>query len=305
MTDCTVSIVIPNLHSPVIGEVLDAVKGQIDRLNISAEIWVVGQDRYGQVQASERIHVVETREPIPPAQARNLGASAASGKVLIFLDADCVPQPGWLAAMLSAFERWPAAGAISGAMLTEGDTPYTTCMQVAVFHEHLVSNRPGLRRTLASFSLLMPRSVWQVVRGFDESFRFAAAEDLDLSIRLALQGRLLYFEPYAAVRHKPMRKGWKKLWKYSHRGGSQSILVRRHYADYYRMPAWSRWSWAWRVLSPLIALVRMIQMYLHMPDLWPYWRCAPSVFLSKLAWCWGAASGLDRMSKISPKRDSR
>jgi GT2 family glycosyltransferase len=293
MTEPTVAIVIPNLHSPVIGEVLAALLSQIDSLAVPAEVWVVGQDRYDLVQASEKIHVLETREPVPPSRARNLGAAAATGSILIFLDSDCVPQLGWLAGMLRAFERWPEAGAISGSMLPKGGTPGATCMQVAVFHEHLQLNAPGSRSTLASFSLLIPHSLWEAVHGFNEEFRFAAAEDLDLSIRIALQGRSLYFEPGAAVCHKPSRKGWQALWRYAQRSGSQSIVVRRHYADYYQMPAWSNRPWAWRVLSPLIALARTSQIFVRTPGLWHYRGCAPAVFISKLAWCWGAAAGLE------------
>ncbi|PRY21199.1 glycosyl transferase family 2 [Aliiruegeria haliotis] len=40
------------------------------------------------------------REPTPgPGPARSLGARAASGTILAFTDADCIPSPGWLAAV--------------------------------------------------------------------------------------------------------------------------------------------------------------------------------------------------------------
>ena len=280
MTERNIAIIIPNLNSPVIGEVLKSLLVQTDLLDAPIEIWVVGQDCYGQVNSSQRVHFLETLQPVSPAIARNLGASVASGDVLIFLDADCVPQPGWLTAMLDALRCWPEAGAISGAMLPDGETFNTHCSQVAIFHEHLSLNHPGRRRTLASFSLLMSRATWQSLRGFDEGFRFAAAEDLDLAIRITLQGQPLYFEPCAIVRHSPPCRGWWALWKYAERGGSQSIIVRRRYGDYYKTSNWMRWAWAWRLFSPAIALARALQIYLKTPGLWRYWS-------------WGAAAGLD------------
>jgi len=299
-----VSVIIPNLHSAVIGEVLGALLAQADVLSAPLEVWVVGQDRYGQVRPGGRVHVLTTAHPVPPAQARNLGAAAAEGETLIFLDADCVPQPGWLAAMLDAAARWPDAGAISGAMLPDGDTFALHCGQVSRFHEHLNLNPPGQRRVLASFSLLVPRPVWQAAGGFDERFKFAAGEDLDLSIRIALRGYTLHFDPRAAVRHRPKRSSWRSLWQHDFRGGTQAIVVRRRYAGYYQMPSWMLTPWTWVLLSPAIALVRTVQIYVGPPRLWRYWRCGLWVALSKLAWCWGAAASLMRPAVKSPLEES-
>ena len=295
MTERKISIVIPNLHSRVLGEVLAAVTTQTHDCADSIDVWIVGQDRFGYAQSNGQVHFIETPQPASPAQARNLGAVAAPGDMLIFLDADCVPQPGWLTMMTSALTRWPEAGAISGSMLPDGDSFGAHCAQVATFHEHLNLSRSGPRPTLASFSLLVPRDVWQTLHGFDEQFKFAAAEDLDFSVRVALQGRPLYFEPRAAVRHISQRRGWRSLWRHAFRSGSQSIIVRCRYADYYRTPAWMRSVWAWRILSPAIAVARSVQIYRINFSLLRYWRCAPSIVLSKLAWCWGAASGLEQL----------
>lgn len=287
-----VSVVIPNLNSSVISEVVKSVIEQADDVSCTLDVWVVGQDHHRLVRPSRCVHLLPTPDPVPPSRARNLGASACAGRWLIFLDADCVPQPGWLVAMLNATDRWPGFGAISGAMLPNGDTRVLECGQVAGFHEHLNLNPLGQRRTLASFSLLMPRAIWAEVGGFDEQFRFAAAEDLDISIRTALLGYPLCFEPGAAVRHRPSRGGWRSLWRHAFRAGTQSIPVRQQYADYYRMPRWTSSGWLWILLSPVIAVGRTIQIYKDTPGLHRYWRCAPWVVLSKLAWCWGAAVGL-------------
>lgn len=288
----TVSVIIPDLHSPVISEVLEALLAQADAIPDLLELWVVGQDRYGQVQPSGRVHMLTTPDPVSPARARNLGAASAKGQTLIFLDADCIPQPGWLKAMLEAAARWPDSGAISGAMLPDGDTLVTYCGQIAGFHEHLNLHPPGQRRTLASFSLLVPRPVWEAVGGFNEQFEFAAGEDLDFSIRIALHGHALYFEPRATVRHRHQRTSWRSLWRRSFRSGNQSILVRRSYVSYYQMPRWMFRPWIWILLSPGIALARAAQIYARCPYLWRHWGCVPWVAISKLAWCWGAAAGL-------------
>jgi glycosyltransferase involved in cell wall biosynthesis len=50
-------------------------------------------------------------EPRPSrAIARNSGARATQADKLAFVDADCVPQPGWLAAMERALDEHPLVG---------------------------------------------------------------------------------------------------------------------------------------------------------------------------------------------------
>lgn len=288
-----ISIIIPNLHCPVVDQVLEALHAQESDLS-RVEVVVVGLDRHQLVHKDELIRPLSTETPVPPAKARNLGAASASGETLIFLDADCVPQPGWLEAMLEAQTRWPDAGAISGSMLPDADTFRLHCGQVASFHEHLNLNPPGRRHTLASFSLLVLRDVWEEAGGFDDQMQFAAAEDLDFSLRIAHRGYPLYFEPRAVVRHLPGRGSWRSLYRHAFRSGTQSILVRQRYADSYQMPGWALSSWSLLLLSPGIALVRAAQIYTGVPGLFRHWRCAPWVILSKLAWCWGAAAELAR-----------
>ncbi len=292
MIEPSVAVVIPNLHSPVIGEVLRSLFAETEHVNNTVEIWVIGQDCYNQVQANKAAHFLETPDPLLPSQARNLGASVTSSDVLIFLDADCVPQPGWLAIMLAAYQFWPEAGAISGAMLADAESFSLHCGQIAGFHEHLNLNRSGPRRLLASFSLLMTRQVWKLVGGFDPTLKIA--EDVDLSVRLHQLGRPLYLESRAQVMHRPQRGGWRTLWRHAFIGGQKSVYIRARYSDWFGLPRWSLQPWVWRLLSPAIAVSRTLEIYAATPGLWRYWKCFPWVLISKLAWCWGAALGLGK-----------
>src|SRR5689334_2346672 len=81
------SVVIPNLHSPLIGQVIEALGRQTARSAIH-ELIVVGQDRYGLVP--DDVRFIQTPQPISPAAARNLGARDAGGEYVLFLDADCI-----------------------------------------------------------------------------------------------------------------------------------------------------------------------------------------------------------------------
>lgn len=49
-----------------------------------------------------------------PAAARNLGWRAASAPLVAFIDDDCLPEAGWLAAGIAAFDADPALGVAQG-----------------------------------------------------------------------------------------------------------------------------------------------------------------------------------------------
>ena len=52
-----------------------------------------------------------------PAKARNLGAENAKGEILLFTDADCVPEKNWLQEMLQPFAEKKVSG-VQGAYKT-------------------------------------------------------------------------------------------------------------------------------------------------------------------------------------------
>jgi cellulose synthase/poly-beta-1,6-N-acetylglucosamine synthase-like glycosyltransferase len=52
---------------------------------------------------------------------KNAGVEAADGELVAVLDADCMPESGWLAALSAALERHPEASAVSGRTFYPGD----------------------------------------------------------------------------------------------------------------------------------------------------------------------------------------
>lgn len=288
-----VAIIIPNLHSPVIDQVIAAVLAQAEAA-AGLDIWVVGQDCYGKIPSHPQVHTLITPEPVYPGLARNLGAAqAADADGLIFLDADCIPQPGWLTALLAAWEAHPDAGAISGAMLPQSDGFIQHCGQIANFHEFLHLHPPASRPILASFSLLVPRKAWESSNGFSPALQHT--EDIDFTLRLRAHGWTLWFEPRACVYHRPARATLRQFWDYARRSGRFSLQMRLSHPEAYSMPFWSHWPWAWRLGAPCIAALRTAQIYLCTPGLGRYLYCLPWVWLHKMAWCFGAADGAKQM----------
>ena len=111
------SIIIPSLNSPIIDRVVDAVAVQ-EGYGEQDEIIVVGKDDRGLLDGGTAAQLIDTGQPVDASSARNLGIEAAQGELLIFLDSDCLPQAGWLAAHRAAH----AAGyeVVGGGVLPDG-----------------------------------------------------------------------------------------------------------------------------------------------------------------------------------------
>jgi glycosyltransferase involved in cell wall biosynthesis len=100
----TLSVVIPHLNDPA--ALARCLAALADGTRQADEIVVVDN---GSAQLPEAVcaaypavRLLVERTP-GPGPARNRGAAACSGDVLAFTDADCLPAPGWLAAVEQAF----------------------------------------------------------------------------------------------------------------------------------------------------------------------------------------------------------
>jgi GT2 family glycosyltransferase len=225
-----ISIVIPNLHSPLIGQVLAALAVQTARSSIR-EIIVVGQDRYGQIPTSVRS--VTTPQPISPAAARNLGARLANGDYLLFLDADCVAAPDLVEQFLKRHRQGHAV--VGGAVAPEAGSYWRLCDNLLVFAPYLATASSGARPYLVSHALSTARGLFAEVGGFDESFA-PTGEDMDLSLRLRARGYELFFEPAASVAHRPPRASAGAIFNHLRSFGQGYYRLQKQHAALWRSP---------------------------------------------------------------------
>jgi lipopolysaccharide/colanic/teichoic acid biosynthesis glycosyltransferase len=162
-----------------------------------------------------------------PAVARNTGATAARGDLLLFTDADCAAVPGWIRSLTAPFADPRVAGA-KGAYLTRqvGLVPRFTQLE----YEDRYDRMAGAETIdfVDTYSAAYRRDVFLANRGFDAIFPTASVEDQELSFRLAEKGYRLVFVPQAQVyhRHNPT------LASYAHRkfliGYWKALLTRWH-----------------------------------------------------------------------------
>ena len=102
-----------------------------------------------------------------PAAARNRGAAASGGDPLVFLDADCTPRPGWLAALLQGHSA--GAEAVGGSLgLPEGLSLTARCDYYCGWY-HVHPRRPaGVVGQHPPGNLSVRREAFSRTSGFHE-----------------------------------------------------------------------------------------------------------------------------------------
>ena len=138
-----------------------------------------------------------------PAGNRNAGVERAKGKWIIFIDDDCIAEPGYLSAFFKAVNENPFIGALEGRIFP--DRPRETWAEGCPANEN-----GGLFWTS---NLCIKKSIFEELGGLDEQFE-VAYEDVDLARRLREEGVPSLFVYEAAVCHpwRSVRKGgnnWK------------------------------------------------------------------------------------------------
>ena len=233
---------------------------------------------------------IDTGAPVCAARARNLGLAAATGELLLLLDADCIPHPGWLAAHRA--RHVAGEQVVGGAVALAGSNYWAQSDNVSMFHEFIPQRPAGARVLLPTLNLSLRREVFAAVGGMDESFPGAAAEDADWTIRLRRAGYRLWFDPAAVVAHSPARTTRADVARHWRNLGHNAVRVRLRYPEEFGTPAGARRAAWWRLLSPLIATRITAGVYAKRA-LWRYWPSLPVVYASKVLYCCGAARAID------------
>lgn len=133
-----------------------------------------------------------------PAAARNAGARLATGDVLLYTDADCIPRADWVSCLVKTFDEGVVA--VGGTYdIANPSSRLARVVQAEIAGRHLKLQREV--DFLGSFNVAYLRGPFEAVGGFDETYRQASGEDNDLAYRLhELSGKLLY-NPNAVVAH--------------------------------------------------------------------------------------------------------
>ncbi len=136
-----------------------------------------------------------------PAVARNRAVEVARGKILVFTDADCAPEPTFLEEMLEPF-RDERVVASKGIYRSDQKSLTARFVQAEYESRYRLMERCETIDFVDTYAAAYRRDAFESVGGFDESFPLPSVEDQELSFRLAAQGARMIFCPAAVVTHR-------------------------------------------------------------------------------------------------------
>lgn len=133
---------------------------------------------------------------------KNRGVELARADFVAVLDADCVPDTGWLRAAIEAIEARPNAAAVSGQTVYEGRTLSERALGV-LSRAYIDRRGRGLTRFVSNNNVVFRRSVYLEHPLPTEGGPFAARLQSEALLRAGYQ---LAFEPAMRVTHD--FEGW-------------------------------------------------------------------------------------------------
>lgn len=133
-----------------------------------------------------------------PGPARNLGARAATGRFLAFIDSDCTLDSGWVAAALKTLE----SGAVlcSGAILDLYPWNLAASADNRMQYADFPPGRPyGVSRYFPAVHIAVRREIYEMVGGFTDA---PHAQDVIFTIQVAAyRPDGVIFNPNLVARH--------------------------------------------------------------------------------------------------------
>lgn len=161
--------------------------------------------------AAERFgaRVLSTPGRSGPAVARNVGARAATGEVLFFIDADVCVQPDSVARVQANFAADDAPDAVIGSYDDDPAERDFLSQYKNLMHCFVHQSAQEQASTFWSGCGAIRRDVFLEFSGFDESYARPAIEDIELGYRLFQAGRRILLDKQLRVKHLKKWTFWK------------------------------------------------------------------------------------------------
>lgn len=136
-----------------------------------------------------------------PAHARNRAVEIATGRVVLFLDADVCVRADTLERVAQYFDSHPQVDAVFGSYDDQPTDQGFIAQYKNLLHHFIHQNAKRQASTFWAGCGAIKRKVFLEHGGFDESYRRPSIEDIELGFRLRSQGKIIHLTKEIQVTH--------------------------------------------------------------------------------------------------------
>ncbi|EKD81271.1 MAG: family 2 glycosyltransferase SpsQ, partial [uncultured bacterium] len=127
------------------------------------------------------------------------GARVACGEILVFTDSDTVPHDDWLKNLTDPFLDSTIMATAGTYTIANKENELAQLIQKEIEVRHSAYNDYII--FAGTYNLAIRKEVFDMIKGFDETYRNASGEDNDLCYRIAKLGHKIRYIASAKVAH--------------------------------------------------------------------------------------------------------
>jgi glycosyltransferase involved in cell wall biosynthesis len=207
-----VTVVIPAHNAErTLGAVLDSLRSQDPPPDDVVIVDDASRDRTATIARERGARLVQTNTAGFAGGARNRGWDAATGDVVVFLDSDAVPAPGWGKGLARALREFP--GAIVGCARTfEARTPWGWVAHLQIETPYLPRGVPRDVPFVSSYCMAVPRDAplrWDESYGGEDAV--FCADAISAGIRLVFDPRFYAVHDHGRETYRELRRQQQRL----------------------------------------------------------------------------------------------
>jgi glycosyltransferase involved in cell wall biosynthesis len=198
------------------------------------------------------VRIIESPLRVSAGQARNIGARAARGKYLFFVDCDCVVPTNWFQAFIEELQD-QRLGAVGGSVGFRNWNNWSgSAIYFLEFLYHFPSQKPTTlnSRFLLSCNLACRKTVFESFKFYDQTL----GEDVMFCHALQEAGLDIAYKPQIQVLHWN-REGWGEFFQHNQRMGKSAASIQKICGD--RKHRWITKFPCLIFLSPLVILPKI------------------------------------------------
>lgn len=202
MKQYNVSVVIPVYNAEK--EIENCLNAVCNSKYVASEVIVVDDcslDSSALIASKFNCRVIKNEVNKGPSESRNIGAFAAKGELILFLDSDIIVEEDTLTKIVSSFNQYPDIVGVWGVISKRHPNNNYYSQYKNLFLHFCSLKFEKFSSHLVSAVAAIKKNIFIEFGGFDTKFKTVCIEDVDLGYRLGSRGFKIYLNRDIQVVH--------------------------------------------------------------------------------------------------------